>query len=216
MNFIKYLITYYLNHPALFIITIILFLLAFFTNRIYIKFRGFMGEFWVRRELNKLSKKNYIVLNDIMIKNNNQTYQIDHIVLSKFGIFVIEMKNYYGFIYGNEYKKIWTQKIGKYKRNFYNPFYQNYGHVKALSNVLNLPEKFFISIVCFSNQAKLKIYSKSPIVQLDNVNKTIKTYNSIILKDDINSIKEKIMNNNIIDKVIRKNHVKLIKDKLDQ
>lgn len=132
MSFIKYLITYYSNHPVIFIVTIILFLLAFFANRIYIKFRGFMEEFWVRRELNKLSKKNYIVLNDVMIKNNNQIYQIDHIVLSKFGIFVIEMKNYYGFIYGNEYKKIWTQKVGKYKRNFYNPFYQNYGHVKAL------------------------------------------------------------------------------------
>lgn len=216
MSFIKYLITYYSNHPALFIITIILFLLAFFANRIYIKFRGFMGEFWVRRELNKLSKKNYIVLNDVMIKNNNQTYQIDHIVLSKFGIFVIEMKNYYGFIYGNEYKKIWTQKVGRYKRNFYNPFYQNYGHVKALSNVLNLSEKFFISIVCFSNQAKLNINSKSQIVQLDNINEVIKTHNKIILKDDINLIKEKIINNNITDKAIRKNHIKLIKEKLGQ
>ncbi len=216
MSFIKYLITYYSNHPVIFIVTIILFLLAFFANRIYIKFRGFIGELWVRRELNKLSKKNYIILNDVMIKNNNQTYQIDHIVLSNFGIFVIEMKNYYGFIYGNEYKKIWNQKVGKYKRNFYNPFYQNYGHVKALSNVLNLPEEFFISIVCFSNQARLKINSKSQIVQLDNLNEVIKTYDKIILKDNISFIKEKIINNNITDKAIRKNHIKLIKEKLGQ
>ncbi len=214
MNYIKYLITYYSNHPMLFIVTIILFLLAFFSNKIYIKFRGFMGEFWVRRELNKLSKKNYIVLNDIMIKNNNQTYQIDHIVLSKFGIFVIEMKNYYGIIYGNEYKKIWTQKVGKYKRNFYNPFYQNYGHVKALSNILNLPEEFFISIVCFSNQAKLKINSKSTIVQLDNINKIIKTYDKIIVNDDISLIRDRIINSNITDKTTRKKHVKIIKEKI--
>lgn len=59
MNIIKQLLEYYLNHPMIFIITIILFTLAFFSNKIYIKFRGYMGEFWVKRELNKLSKKNY-------------------------------------------------------------------------------------------------------------------------------------------------------------
>lgn len=199
----------------IFIITIILFTLAFFSNKIYIKFRGYMGEFWVKRELNKLSKKNYIVLNDIMVKDNDKTYQIDHIVVSKFGIFVIEMKNYYGYIYGNEYNKVWTQKVGRYKRNFYNPIHQNYGHVKALSNVLNLPEDLFISIICFSNQVKLKIKAKGIVTWLDDINNIIKVQDKILLNEDTNLIKEKIISNNITDKSIRKKHVKNIKNKIN-
>ncbi len=212
MKLIKSLLEYYLNHPIHFIITIILFILAYFTNKIYVKFRGYMGEFWVRKELSKLSNKDYIILNDIMIESNEQTYQIDHIVISRFGIFVVEMKNYYGYIYGSDYKKMWLQKVGKSKRNFYNPIYQNYGHVKALSKVLNLPEESFISIICFSNQAILKIKSKSTVIQLDDINKTIKSYNKVINKENINLIREKIINNNITNKLIRKKHVKIIKD----
>ena len=59
----------------------------FFDKIIYPKFRGFMGEFWVKKELNKLPTDSYKILNDIMIMNDNNTYQIDHIVISKYGIF---------------------------------------------------------------------------------------------------------------------------------
>ena len=38
-------------------------------NRDYVNIRGYMGEFWVKNELKKLNKKNYIVLNDIMIES---------------------------------------------------------------------------------------------------------------------------------------------------
>ncbi len=79
---------------------IILVLLCILIKIYYPKFRGFMGEFWVRNELNKLPKSKYIILNDIMIQDDKGTHQIDHIVLSNYGIFVIEMKNYYGMIRG--------------------------------------------------------------------------------------------------------------------
>ena len=48
------------------------------------------------------------------------------------------------------------QYVGKNKRTFKNPIYQNYGHIKALANLLNIDENKFFSIICFSNQAKLK------------------------------------------------------------
>ena len=81
----------------------------------YKKFRGYMGEFWVKLELKKLPKSEYIILNNIVIKTKENTHQIDHIVLSKFGIFVIEMKNYYGLITGSEYSNKWIQYLGKNK-----------------------------------------------------------------------------------------------------
>lgn len=98
----------------------------------YKKFIGMAGEFWVKRELKKLSKE-YLVINDVIVKTkDNSTHQIDHIVISKYGIFVIETKQYNGYIRGNDYDKRWMIKSGKRKFCVNNPLHQNYGHVKSL------------------------------------------------------------------------------------
>ncbi|MBQ2872894.1 MAG: NERD domain-containing protein [Bacilli bacterium] len=191
-----------------------LLLLALLMKLFYPKFRGFMGEFWVKLELNKLSKKEYIVLNDIMLENQNGTHQIDHLVISKYGIFVIEMKNYYGLIFGDEYKNNWTQHLGKKKYYFKNPIHQNYGHIKALEEILQLNNNVFIPIICFSNQAKMKVNSKSIVIQLDYLIQTIKKFYKIQLDMDINSIADKIKLLNITNKDQRRKHVSNIKAKI--
>ena len=66
----------------------------------------------------------------------NETTQIDHILLSPFGVFVIETKNYKGWIFGGERQKTWTQKIYKKSFKFQNPLHQNYKHQKVLEAVL--------------------------------------------------------------------------------
>lgn len=180
----------------------------------YPKIRGYMGEFWVKIELKKLSKKEYIILNDIMIENENGTHQIDHIVISKFGIFVIEMKNYSGMIIGDEFYDKWTQYLGKNKYSFKNPIQQNYGHVKSLEELLKLENDKFIPIVCFSNVAKLQIKSRTPVVTLNNLAKMIKNFYEPLLDIDIIEISNVIIENNIIDKEKRKQHVKEIKNKI--
>lgn len=211
---VNIIINTYKNNINLLFETIILLVLCFIISKYYVKFRGFMGEFWLKLRLQKLNPKKYIVLNDIMIKNNDSTSQIDHIVISEYGVFVIEMKNYYGCIYGDEYKDNWYQYVRGKKRKFHNPIYQNYGHVKALANSLNLSEDIFIPIVCFSNQVKLKLKVKSNVVQLDNINNVISAYDKVILKDDINEIAKAILDLNITDKKLRKDHVKTIKTNL--
>ena len=123
----------------------------------YSKIIGFFGEFWVKRELEKLPKDEYIILNDLLISNYINTYQIDHVVISKYGIFVIETKNYNGLIVGKEYSDKWVQYLGKSKYYLYNPLYQNYGHIKVLQSMLNLGKNSFISIICFSNRSKLRV-----------------------------------------------------------
>lgn len=193
---------------------IVLSLLCVLMDIMYPKFRGFMGEFWVKQELKKLPKDKYILLNDIMVKQNNSTHQIDHLIISKFGIFVIEMKNYYGLITGDDYKDRWIQHLGKTKNYFMNPIFQNYGHVKALEELLDLDNKLFIQIVCFSNQAKLKIKTKNNVVQLDYLVSSIKKYQNIILETDLDKIHNKIMDLNVVDKIERKNHIKNIRTKI--
>lgn len=199
-----------LNQPAL----LFLLILAISANKLYPKFRGFMGEFWVKTELRKLSKKEYIILNDIMLEDKFGTHQIDHVVMSKYGIFVIEMKNYYGTIVGDEYKSNWIQYLGKNKYYFKNPIHQNYGHLKALEGALGIANDFFIPIICFSNQAKLKVKTKSIVIQLDDLNNAIKAFHNIQFNYDINLFKEKLISLNITDKLKRKMHVKNIKEKI--
>lgn len=181
----------------------------------YKKIRGFMGEFWVKTELRKLPKDQYLVLNDIMLKSSKGTHQIDHIVISQFGIFVIEMKNYDGLITGDEYKHQWIQHFGKNKYYFNNPIHQNYGHIKALEEILKLEENKFISIVCISNRANLKVKAKN-VVQLDFLKDLIISYEKQILDCDLNEIKEVIQKENIIDKKSRKNHVKNIRSNIKE
>ena len=64
------------------------------------------------------------------------TSQIDHLVLSEYGIFVIETKRYKGWIFGSEKAENWTQVIFKEKHQFRNPVKQNWSHVYALKSVL--------------------------------------------------------------------------------
>ena len=71
---------------------------------------GKFGEKRVARKLDWLSKE-YITLNDILLPTNYGTTQIDHIVVSPYGIFVIETKNYKGWIFGHENSEEWKQSL---------------------------------------------------------------------------------------------------------
>lgn len=201
----------FIKQPIFWIVIVLGFLSAIF----YKKIAGFMGEFWVNKELKKLSKNKYTILNDIMLKTRNGTHQIDHIVISQYGIFVIETKNFYGLILGDEYKDKWTQHLGKNKYYFNNPIHQNYGHIKALEEILQLDEDKFVSIICISNQAKLKVNAKN-VIQLDYINDLIKSYNVKILEQDLNEIIIKLKLNNITDKNIRKKHIQTIKTNIKE
>ena len=70
--------------------------------------------------------------------------------------------------------------------------------------MLEIDEKYFISIICFSNQAKVAVNCKTPVTQLDYLIDEIKKHNEIILDINISEIKNAILSNNITDKKIRK------------
>lgn len=182
--------------------------LAILSHIFYKKIVGKAGEFWVKRELAKLNKKIYYVINDVTLQDNNSTHQIDHIVISQYGIFVIETKQYNGYIYGNEYDRQWVQNK-KYHIN--NPIHQNYGHVKCLQNILKLPEDKFIPIVCIPSTAKINVKSKKHIARIYNLNEIIQSYTAKIIENS-NNIYDKILSLNIEDPQIKKQHIRNIKE----
>lgn len=119
--------------------------------------KGEIGEYKIDIQLDQLPK-DCRYLSDLLLKNpkaKSGYSQIDHVVLTPYGIFVIETKNYQGTIYGGKDRKTWSVN-GKYK--MMNPFVQNYGHIKALASLIDQKhENFFISIVSFTKRSMFKV-----------------------------------------------------------
>lgn len=106
-----------------------------------------------------LKDPQYILLNDLTLPDGQgSTTQIDHILLSPKGIFVIETKNYKGWIFGGERQKMWTQKIYKQSYKFQNPIHQNYKHMKVLESVLTdiVNPELMHSVIVFMPDAEFK------------------------------------------------------------
>jgi len=137
----------------------------------------------VARILKRLSKENYKVYNNIYIKQGGKTSQIDHLVLSVYGVFVIETKNYKGWIFGNEKSKYWTQTLYKKKNKIYNPVIQNWTHINFLKGISpELKRLRYFPIVVFAGSAKLKkISSSSPVIRKRRLLRTIKRNRDIVL-----------------------------------
>lgn len=116
----------------LFKLIILLIVLSIVFQILKPKIKGFLGELLIRFVLLFLNKKEYKIIHDVKLFYNGLMSQIDHVVVSKYGIFVIETKNYKGWIFGSENAYEWTQVIFNNKYKLYNPVKQNLGHVKAL------------------------------------------------------------------------------------
>ena len=142
--------------------------------------KGKFGEVLVRYFLKKLGPE-YKIMNNVMLRNNDKTAQIDHTVVSPYGVFVIETKSYSGTVYGKQKANEWTQYLGGKKRYFMNPIHQNYGHIKALQSIIGDDVPVY-SIIAFSGFGKLKTEEgETPVVYF------------VELPDEIKKHKERVI-----------------------
>lgn len=135
-----------------------------------------------------LSYKDYFIFNNLTIpSNHNGSSQIDHLVVSKFGIFVIESKDYKGWIFGNKDQDNWTQSLpgGKNKFQFQNPIRQNWSHIMSLKLLMpNIPENDFQSIVVFTDSCEFKTDPIENVVHSEEVVACIQKYSEIKLSEE--------------------------------
>lgn len=100
---------------------------------------------------------NYHLMNHITLNLNHRTTQVDHILVSRFGVFVIETKDYKGWIFADARWATWTQVLFKHKFTFQNPLIQNSHHLQAVHGLLEfLPPSAVKSVVVFTGDAELK------------------------------------------------------------
>jgi predicted RNA-binding Zn-ribbon protein involved in translation (DUF1610 family) len=134
-------------------------------------------------------------------------------VISDFGIFVIETKNYKGWIVGNEKSEHWTQVLFKRKQRFYNPIKQNLGHINVLKTYLSkYPSINYIPIVVFLSKSDIKVKTTYNIINSRQLIQTIKKYNEINLEQREKEDIYKIINEaNLVDTYDKTEHIKSIK-----
>jgi hypothetical protein len=125
-----------------------------------------IGEARVVTEIETHFSRMHVLLNNVTLPTENGTTQIDHILIADTGIFVIETKHYKGWIYGNPSEATWTQVVFKLKSGFQNPLRQNYGHLKTLQALFNLPDDNFLSVVVFSGEADFKSFLGDSVFKL--------------------------------------------------
>jgi len=104
-----------------------------------------------------------------LLQRRTGSTQIDHVLITTTGIFLIETKHYSGWIFGDPNQSHWTQTIFKKKSRFQNPLHQNYGHIKALQSLFNLPEDNFFSLVVFTGDAEFKTDLGPGVIKLDEL-----------------------------------------------
>ncbi|MDO9542320.1 MAG: NERD domain-containing protein [Kiritimatiellia bacterium] len=154
---------------------------VFFLPRI----KGRLGEasinFWAKR---LLDQSVYHLIANVILPTPDGTTQIDHVVVSRYGVFVIETKTYKGWIYGDEREAQWMQVIYRRKERFQNPLRQNYKHTKTLSELTGNPESYFKSLVVFVGECTFKTAMPANVVYVRDFVKYIKNHQTPIITDE--------------------------------
>ena len=154
---------------------------------------GENGERTVSSYLADLECDDYQVFNDLLLRDGNYTTQIDHIILSRHGVFVIETKNVHGKVYGSGNAEFWKQYLPDwgYKRygttqehQLRNPLWQNAGHIKSLRRLVFDNDIPIHGIVVFPYETDLYVTADQPVLKMWQVVPYIKQYRDKVLSAD--------------------------------
>lgn len=152
------------------------------------RIKGFAGEGIVNMgALQKLDPTRYKSFNDIYLPRpeGDGTTQVDHVVVSVHGIFVVETKNYAGWIFGSSGQAEWLQIIkGGKKIRFQNPLRQNWLHLMALASELDLPKSVFHPIVYFAGESTFKSHMPDNVMR-SGLKTYIEDHEAVILANDV-------------------------------
>ncbi|XOF35175.1 MAG: NERD domain-containing protein [Candidatus Electrothrix sp. YB6] len=163
-------------------------------------FKGAMGEFVVNFYAKwLLDKRQYHLVKNVTLPTEDGTTQIDHIIVSVFGIFVIETKNMKGRIYGDPKQRTWTQKIYKYSNGFQNPLRQNYKHIQVLKSLLGLNKQQIHSVIVFVGDSTFRTEMPENVTYGRGCIRFIKSKKKTVLSEEkVKEILEKIESGRLV------------------
>lgn len=185
--------------------------------------KGFWGEYKIFSLLENLAASHQLLTNLYIPRKDGTTTEIDLLFINEKGLFVIESKNYSGWIYGDEKQKYWTQVFeNKQKFRFFNPIWQNSAHINALKEVL--PNEFtqgLHSIIVFNNQCELKKITVNStqvkVIQRYQLKTTINSFqddhHTNLTNQQISEISQLLLTFTHPDEAMKKAHIEAINQK---
>lgn len=184
--------------------------------------KGWLGEFKVKQVIgNSKPNKDYYVINNLTFDDGNKSAQIDHLIIDRSGIVVIETKNRVGKIYGKEGDLNWTvvYKFGKERAAFLNPIKQNEGHIKSLKKVLS-KEVPLHSIIVFTTSADIREVSTEnvPVIYSNSIKDFMKDYQydkTKLTSEEVSEIYNQLLEIKQSNKITNKEHVKSINQRIE-
>jgi restriction system protein len=151
--------------------------------------RGWFGEkittlnMWL-----SLDAKVYLRFYDVIIPAKNGTTQIDHLLVSPYGLFIVETKNIKGWIFGSENQSKWTQSLYGKMYSFQNPTHQTFRQKKILSEYLSLNESIIHTVIYFVGDCKFKTNLPANVIN-SGLGGYIKQFtNRILSPEEINHV----------------------------
>ena len=146
--------------------------------------KGYLGELTVRVSARMLlDREAYVPLHNVTLRTRDGTTQIEHVIVSPYGIFVIETKNMSGWIFGDEKQPQWTQKIFRRSFRFQNPLRQNYKHAKAVGEALGVPPEAVHSVVGFVGGATFKTPMPENVTRGVGYARYIKSFRELVFSE---------------------------------
>lgn len=119
---------------------------------------------------------NYYVLNNVGIKDNMGRSEIDSLVVSKNGIWIVEVKSHIGSIYGEEEDNVWDyERANGQDDEIENPLKQSYRQMKILKNIFDDKgiDVFVKYCVVFPNASAVCVNSDKVYTSLDRLKQDI-------------------------------------------
>jgi restriction system protein len=177
-------------------------------------FKGLIGEAMVNLVIWLfLNKQEYHTIKNVTLPTEEGTTQIDHIIVSKYGIFVVETKNMRGWIFGDRNQKTWIQKIYNHTSKFQNPLHQNYKHIKTLQSLLDLSENQIHSVIVFVGDCTFKTEMPDNVTYTGGFIRFVKSKHNVVFSSiEVEKIIASVESNRLsVSLKTHLNHVKHVK-----
>lgn len=186
--------------------------------------KGEYGEKLILRKLEGLEGSKRIITN-IYLPKEEGTTEVDLIMIHPTGLYVIESKNYKGWIFGQESDKMWSQcLVSGVKTKFYNPIRQNKTHIKALNQFTQGKyAKYIYSYVVFGIECEFKkVTWNSPQVSVCKIENFLKTLEEditsrypVLSEEEIVFLESQLKRFTDVDEEFKKKHIEFVKKSLD-
>ncbi|MCR5768855.1 MAG: NERD domain-containing protein [Lachnospiraceae bacterium] len=159
-------------------------------------------------------------LRNLYICNDKYSTEIDLVAITEKGIFVIESKNYGGWIFGDLNSEKWMQTLQNgSKHQFYNPLKQNENHRRKISKFLDIDVNKTFSYIVFASRSEFKKIpedsSHTRIIHCNMLENTMKKdlhyLPNIFTKDEIDCIYNKLLPLIQVSEEEKQKHIEYVK-----